>query len=460
MWAAVELHHLDLGDQRLNQRSVWLIDALLARPEVSVPQATGDWASTKAAYRFWDNDRVDPEALRDAARQRTLERLPEDELILALQDSTDLEDTHHPCTKDLGYLAHPAHLGLWLHSTLAVDTRGVPLGLLDQRCWTRDPDELGKRAKRRVKETEQKESQRWLEALAATEAAVPEDRTVVTIADREADFYDLFAAPRRPNTHLLIRAKPRRRVRRPERLLGPAVRATAPLSTLEVELPRGDNRPSRTANLTLRATTVEIQPPATHPRRAALPDLRLTAVLAEEENPPAGVTPVRWWLTTTLRVDQAADAERLVRWYALRWLIERYHFVLKSGCKVEQLQLETAARLERAVALYAIVAWCLLWLTYEARRRPDQPCEAVLPREQWQVLYQAVHRVSAVPRQPPSLREAVRLIARLGGFLARRYDGDPGVKTIWRGLRRLEDLVAGWQLARSSRDPPEVVGNA
>jgi Transposase Tn5 dimerisation domain len=318
---------------------------------------------------------------------------------------------------------------------------------------------LGKRAGRNRKETADKEGQRWLDALAATEAALPAEQTVLTVADREADFYDLFAAPRRPGSHLLIRAKPRRRVRHVERLLGKAVRAGAAAGTIAVELRRGDDRPARRATLTIRFATLDIAPPSTHPRRKALPHLRLTAILAEEESPPGGQKPVRWWLLTTLPIATLADAERAVRWYALRWLVERYHYVLKSGCRIERLQLETAARLGRALATYAVVAWRLLWLTYEARRHPEAACEAVLPREQWQVLHRVVHKTDQAPASPPGLREAVRQIARLGGFLARRGDGEPGVKTIWRGLRRLEDLVTGWKL--SLQNPvPKVVGNA
>lgn len=346
-----------------------------------------------------------------------------------------------------------------MHTALAVSTAGVPLGPLHQHTWTRDPATLGKRAQRNQKETAEKESQRWLDALAATEAALPADQMVITVADREADFYDLFAAPRRPGSHLLIRAKPRRRVRHVERLLGQAVRATAAAGTLTVDLRRGDDRPPRQAVLTIRFATVDIAPPSTHPRRKELPHLRLTAILTEEENPPAGPEPVRWWLLTTLPIATLADAVQAVGWYALRWLVERYHYVLKSGCRIEQLQLETAERLGRALATYAVVAWRLLWLTYEARRVPEASCEAVLPRDQWQVLHRVIHKTDTVPVSPPSLREAVRQIARLGGFLARKGDGEPGVKTIWRGLRRLDDLVTGWKLSRK-KPIRKKVGNA
>jgi hypothetical protein len=461
MWSALELRHVDLGDRRLDRRLVKLVDDLLRTPEASVPQAAGDWAATKAAYRFWDNPRVQPGDIRAAHRDSTLERLTgqEDGPILALQDTTSFDFTDHPVTTGLGYLAHRQRSGIWLHSVLAVSDAGVPLGLIDQHTWTRDLATLGKRAQRNRKETADKESQRWLNALAATEAAVPVERTVVTVADREADFYDLFAARRRRGSHLLIRAKPRRRVRHVERLLGRAVRAHSAAGTMAVDLRRGDDRPPRRALLTIRFATLAVAPPSTHPRRKTLPHLKLTAILAEEENPPEGQDPVRWWLVTTLPIATLADAERAVRWYALRWLIERYHYVLKSGCRVERLQLETAERLERALATYAVVAWRLLWLTYEARRDPEASCESVLPREQWQVLHRVVRKTDQVPASPPGLREAVRQIARLGGFLARKGDGEPGVKTIWRGLRRLEDLVTGWKL--SLKNPTSgVVGNA
>jgi len=461
MWSALELRHVDLGDRRLNRRLVKLVDDLLHAPEASVPQASGDWAATKAAYRFWDNPRVDPHDIRAAHRDSTRERLRDQggELILAIQDTTSFDFTDHPDTTGLGYLAHSKRSGFWLHSVLAVTAAGVPLGLIDQRTWTRDPATLGKRAERNKKETADKESQRWLDSLAATEAALPAEQAVVTVADREADFYDLFAAPRRPASHLLIRAKPRRRVRHIERLLGRAVRATAAAGAATVELKRGDDRPPRRAILTIRFAALEIAPPSTHPRRKTLPHLRLTAILAEEEGPPPGQKPVCWWLLTTLPIATLAEAERAVRWYALRWLVERYHYVLKSGCRIERLQLETAARLERALATYAVVAWRLLWLTYEARRHPERSCESVLPREHWRVLHRVVHKADVAPASPPGLREAVRQIARLGGFLARKGDGEPGVKTIWRGLRRLEDLVTGWELSLKSA-APKVVGNA
>jgi hypothetical protein len=345
-------------------------------------------------------------------------------------------------------MAHPKHSGIFLHSVLAVTPEGVPCGLIDQRTWTRDPAEQGKRSTRRARATVEKESRRWIEALKATEAALPPGREIVTVADREADIYDLFAHPRRQGSHLLIRVKPRRGVRHPERLLGPAVRSTPALGTMTVDLRRGNDRPPRRAALTIRSLALEVAPPVKRKGRKDLPHAALTAILVEEEDPPRGQAAVRWWLVTTLPIRTRADAERVVRWYALRWLIERYHFVLKSGCKVERLQLETAARLDRAVATYSAVAWRLLWLSYEARRHPDQSCGRVLSDQECEVLCWATEEPGTVRDVPPNLREAVRKIARLGGFLGRKGDGEPGVKTLWRGLRRLNDMVIGSTLNR------------
>lgn len=454
----MELRHLSLGDDRLNRRCCQIVDSIAAHPESSVPQAAGNWAATKAVYRFWDNDRVAPEGILGAHRQSTLERLPTSGFVLAIQDTSTFDFTNHPATTGLGYLGSSKQTGVLMHSVFLASEAGTPLGLLHQHLWIREHAALGKRASRCQKETAEKESQRWLDGLAKTHEHLPAAVPVLTIADREADFYDLLAAPRRPGSHLLIRAKPKRRVCQRQGLLGAAVQASRPRGTTTVKVPRSDDRPAREAVLTIRYRSITIRPPATHLRRKELPDLPITAILAAERDPPEGAEPIRWFLLTTVPINSLDDAIQAVVWYSRRWLIERYHYVLKSGCQIERLQLETAQRLRRALATYCVVAWQLLWLTYEARNNPDASCEPVLPDERWKVLHHAVFPKAPLPTAAPSLRQAVRMIARLGGFLARKGDGEPGVKTIWRGLRRFDDLYRGWKLATSH--PPPVVGNA
>jgi hypothetical protein len=225
-----------------------------------------------------------------------------------------------------------------------------------------------------------------------------------------------------------------------------AIRQVHPCGQLTLELRRHPEREARQATLTLRATTLELQPPATHPQRERLQPIRLQVIWAAEENPPTGVEQVRWLLLTTLTITCFEDVVQCLRWYSYRWLIERYHYVLKSGCRLEQLQLETADRIQRALATYTIVAWRLLWMTYLARYHPDTPADTVLETDEWQALYCTIHQTPKPPDSPPDLRTCVRWIAQLGGFLARKHDGEPGVKTLWQGLRRLHDIAQTWLL--------------
>jgi hypothetical protein len=442
------LRHVDLGDRRLHGRLVRIVESLAARPTASVPEACGSWAATKGAYRFWDSPRVTPEAIRGGHRQAVVERMMGHAMVLLIQDTTALNFTHHPSTQGLGYLDLPTQQGLRVHSTLAATVEGVPLGLVHQEVWTRDPAQLGISNQRAQRETHEKESQRWLTALAASQVAIPDSVSTLTVADREADIYDFLAAPRRPGDHLLIRAAHNRRVSGEACYLWDAMRQSPPRGQCTIQVQHKGDRPARGATLTVRYQVLEVQPPRNRRGRRHLKPVPIQVILAEEENPPVGEPAVRWLLLTTLPVDSFAQAMQAVHWYSLRWLVERYSYVLKSGCGIEDLQLQTGDRLQRALATYAMIAWRLLWLTYEARRHGDAPCDTALEAHEWQSLYCTIHDTPVPPTTPPTLQEAVRWIAQLGGFLARRHDCDPGVKVIWRGLRRLSDIAPTWELAR------------
>ncbi len=274
---------------------------------------------------------------------------------------------------------------------------------------------------------------------------------MVTVADREADIYDLLVLPRHFNSHLLIRATHNRRVKRDAQAeqierLHQVIEQTPACGQLSLELRRHPEREARCATLTLRTTTLELQAPQQHPQPEHLEPVSLQVVLAVEENPPPGVKPVSWLLLTTLPITCFEDVVQVLRWYTYRWLIERYHYVLKSGCRLEQLQLETGERIQKALATYTIVAWRLLWITYLARYHPETPADTVLATHEWQALYCTIHKTPQPSVSPPNLNTCVRWIAQLGGFLGRKGDGEPGVKTIWQGLRRLHDLAQIWML--------------
>lgn len=445
-WAAEELRYVDLGDQRLNKRLIEIVEAFAAQPGASVPQSCGSWAATKAAYRFWDSERVEPAQIRDSHIQSTLERVRSQRRILAVQDTTELDYAHHPATtEDLGPLDNAYQNGFKVHSTLAVSTAGVPLGLLHQQVWVRDPDAV-QRLHRRKRDLTDKESQRWLTAWGESQARLAPEVGVVTVADSEADIYDLFTTPRRSGADLLIRGTHNRRVATRAHYLWDTVRAQPLRGHETLELRGRDGAPGRTARLRVRTATVTIAPPHHHRKRAQCLPVTLNVLLLEEIYPPRRGERITWLLLTTLPLVTWDDVQTAIRYYAYRWLIERYHFVYKSGCRLEALQLETGRRLQRALATYSLVAWRLLWLTYQARQAPEASCEIALEPSEWQALSAKYLRTTHVPNTPPTLREAVHWIARLGGFLARQGDQEPGVQTLWQGLRRLNDLTDMWQL--------------
>lgn len=448
-WITEELGRTDLGDKRRTKRLMQIVSNLSANPEASVPQASVTWSETKATYDFWDSPYLKPYMITKGHQDATKERISQEPVVLAIQDTTELNYTSHKALMGAGYLDSKYANGLKVHSTFCTSTTGVPLGIIGQYVWAREIKELGKAEVRHQKPTREKESQRWLSALVETELIIPESTQVVTIADREADFYDLFACPRRSGSDFLIRATQNRCLVGSDDHLWSAMESVTPQGTMMVEVKRNPTRPERNACLTIRYRRVIIQPPQNRPKKEKLAQITLQAILVREDEPPLGVEPITWLLLTTLSINNLEDVKQYVRWYSYRWLIERYHYVLKSGCQIEKLQLKTAQRLEMALATYSIVAWRLLWLTYTARREPDSSCEVVFATHEWQALYATIHKQIYTDDTPPTLAQVVAWIARLGGFLGRGGDGEPGVKVLWRGLRRLDDIAQTWLLCHS-----------
>ena len=215
---------------------------------------------------------------------------------------------------------------------------------------------------------------------------------------------------------------------------------------------RQPERPARLARVEVRWRELELQPSTYGRPRPASPPVPVTAIYVREIGGPPQGPPVEWMLLTTLPVATLAEAGRCVQYYTWRWLIERYHYTLKSGCRLEDSQLRTERALERLVVLYSAVAWRLLWLTYEARRDSTQPCTVAFTVREWETLFRVQRGPQApLPAAPPPLGEVVRWLGQLGGHPGRRGDSEPGVKVLWRGLTRLQDILIGFELATLSR---------
>lgn len=253
-WAVTEFIDAELGDARRTQRLVELATLFAQRPGASLPEACGNRAMLKAAYRFFDNEAVDPQAILESHVMATSDRLAAVPLVLAVQDTTEVDWTTHPATTGLGPLAAPTHQGLHVHTTLALTPERLPLGLLAQQVWARDPAAVGKRTTRKHRPIADKESQKWLTSVGAVceaHARCPQTR-FVCVGDREADVYDVFLQERPSGVDLLVRAAWNRRVDHPERYLWTKVAAQPVVATPPVQVPRHGLQPTRRATVSVR----------------------------------------------------------------------------------------------------------------------------------------------------------------------------------------------------------------
>lgn len=359
-WAVHELADAALGDSRRTDRLVELARQLARQPDRSLPAACQDRAQLKAAYHFFSNAHVLPQAILAAHVVRTQERMRALPVVLAVQDTTELDYSTHKATTGLGALNDAQQRGMLVHTTLAVTPERVPLGLLAQEVILRDPATVGKRSTRKQRAIGDKESHKWLTSLAAVNRLAPScpDTHLVSVGDREADVYEVLAAVRQPNVDVLVRAAWDRALAAPAGEAASVWRAAAvaPVAgTLTVAVPARPARPAhggkpakaaqpaRPAQVTVRWGTVQLRPP----RRAAVPGLEqerlqpvtVTLVWAHEDAAPAAMEALEWLLLTTETLTQPAAAVERVAWYGCRWGIEVFHKVLKSGCQMEVLSL-------------------------------------------------------------------------------------------------------------------------
>ncbi|NET59498.1 MAG: IS4 family transposase [Symploca sp. SIO2E6] len=436
----------DIRHAKRLRKILWLLSE---HPGETVPKASGNASNSQSIYRFWSNEKVTKTQILASHREGVVKRCVEAGIVLAIQDTTDLEYTTHEATKGLGYINQTIQQGIKVHSCIAVSVKGEPLGLLHQQSWTRK-HRSGKKKERKKKPIQEKESYRWLETVKGAEEGLAEKAKLIHVADREADIFELFAQKRSANSELLIRGEYNRRVKEEMGYLLPMIEQRPTLGTMTINLERNPKRPARQATLQIRGMRVTLEVPQNHPKPHNLEPVEINVLLVEEtEKPTDGSQPIRWLLLTTLPIDDFQKAWQCVQWYSYRWLIERFHFTLKSGCGMEKLQLQTRERLLKALATYNIIAWRLMWLTYQVRLNPDASCQVVFSPQEWKLLrrkFQPKNR----SKKPPTLGQALIWIARLGGFLARSGDGEPGLKTLWRGLSTFYYLLEGSQLASTS----------
>ncbi|MFU8798303.1 MAG: IS4 family transposase, partial [Gammaproteobacteria bacterium] len=411
-WAKTEMREVNLGDKRLDARLIHLTDSLSAKASASIPVACQNWAEVKAAYRFFDNRKVTAEKIHKPHLSATLERIRAHPVVLLLQDTTTLNFTGQKQRTDIGPLNHEKHRGLLLHPTLAVTPERLCLGVVDSYHWAREQlhHHTSHREKNRINHTipiEEKESYRWVEGYrkAAQIAKQTPKTLIVSISDREGDIYDLYHeaqfSTENHTAYWLIRASKNRRLLddadelRQQKLIE-TVKSTIPIGIIEFDLPARGTQKQRRIKQALYMSCVKLSPPDRKRKQTRYHIVETNVVIASEVNPPTGEEPIEWVLLTNVPIKNSEDAQTLLQWYLCRWQIEVYFRILKSGCQVEKLQLETKTRFDTCLTLYMIIAWRILYLTLLARACPDLPCNVVFSDEEWEVIYKMTYQ-----KKPP-----------------------------------------------------------
>jgi hypothetical protein len=493
-WIGEEFQSLDIGDERLNRRCRKFVEQRVNHPHLSIPASMGASATAthrsevEAVYRLLDNDKVDDQAILQPHYDCTRERISQETVAIIARDTTEIDLTR-PIEAMAGIGRLGSHddqrVGAFNHVLLAMTVAGVPLGLLPGKVWGRDPDDpraqLTAAERARLRDTTpfgEKESARWVDGYrAACAMAIAAPKTqLICVSDSESDIFELLLETRRdgagPRANWIVRACQNRAlvVDKPKRessdYLFEAAGKLHRYGDYQLDIrarqrqgggnrKRNAARSKRIACCELRAGVISIQAPIAIGRKK--PPVTINVVLLRESHPPAGEPPIEWLLLTDLPVEHSDDIEQVLNYYCLRWTIETYFKVLKSGCRVEASQLMTFERFRNFLAVTMVVAWRLHRLTMLGREQPDLPCTAVLDADEWQAAYAFVKRRSP-PDKPPRLSEMIEIIGQLGGWLGRKNDGPPGPKSMWIGFQRLRDLAIGWQVYQqfaNQRPPPK-----
>lgn len=471
-WAAEEFGQVDLADRRRDERLIRVSEALCEHAEGALP-ATFDRASElRAAYRLLESEAVSRELIIAPHHQRVLADCSSAGEFLVIEDTSELDYSTHRATSGLGRIGNDGGRGLLVHSGLALkvdcwaeqqEPEVTVVGLLAQQVWARTMPTAHKRETRAERLARQRESQRW--GVSVRQAGRPPAGVSWTLlADREADIYELLEQCRQTDWRLIVRANQPRALLDQDGSLFDAVSNSAALGQFQLQLRsrparvrrakragqrRRVDRPAhgvRTAVIEVRSCTVRIRGPQRPGQRLA--GMSINVVHAREVNPPAGADPIHWVLLTDWPVATMAQAMRVIKAYAQRWLIEEYHKALKTGTGIERSQLTTARRLGSLLAILAVVAVRLVSLKLLARTKPDSPAAQLELGPEVLAILQAKY---GQPAEGWTCSIALRDIARLGGYLARKGDGPPGWITLWRGWNKLATLLEGCELARGKR---------
>jgi hypothetical protein len=452
-WIAHEVGRAQFEDKRLKKRFSALLAQLSEGIGCSIPLACQDWAATKAAYRFFSNKRVSEDAILAGHFSATRERFTASGSghVLVLHDTCEFSykrEANSPlgllgttCGKDnLGRKRVHTQRGILMHSSMVVTCTGLPLGLAAIKFWTRKKFKGNQALRPKINPTripiEEKESYRWLENVRQSTSLLNAPERCVHIGDRESDIYELFCTAQEAGTYFLIRSCVDRLAEEGQSTIKSQMKDATPQGIHRIEL--RDQGHICEVILEIKYLRLKVRPPIGKQKR--YPQLILSVIHALEKDAPADRDKIEWKLITNLPVESIDAAIEKLQWYAMRWKIETFHKILKSGCKAEESKLRTCERLANLISVYCIVSWRIFWLTMLNRTEPEAPPEVALTKTEILILDKLMKPKA---REAPARRvigEYLKKIARLGGYLARARDLPPGNALIWRGMSRLIDI--------------------
>jgi Transposase DNA-binding/Transposase DDE domain len=450
-WATQQWGSVDLGDQRRNERAAILGEKLAARPDGSLPEQMRSWGELKAAYRLLAQEEVTFERLSTPhwllTRQGASTR--EGSVVLFIQDGSDLDFSTQRSKKGLGPLGNKEAygLGLLLHSCLAtLPEGGELLGLAHQKVWARQKEQVYRANETRAQRYRRRtESDVWAETLEAI-GPVPEHTTWVSVGDRGSDVFSYLRRAQALGWECLLRVGQDRRIETGQEEAGEIghlfelLRSLAGRTETEVEVRGRAGKPKRTASLKVDWTRVKIMPPRNRPEERDAEPIEGWCVRAWEEEEREDA--LEWMLFCTLPVIDADSALEKVGWYAKRWLVEEYHKSLKTGCRMEKRQLRSAAGIKRLLGFLGIVAVRVLQLREVSRNTPEVPAIEAVPELMVKLVAGRLEISESM-----SFGEFWRNVARVGGFIGRKSDGDPGWQTLWKGWLRVLEMYWAAQFA-------------
>jgi len=442
-WVAKEFETLKMKSARLERRFKMVMSDLSEQPDKSIWLASGSRTNAKAVYRMIGNPKCTKESILRAHRETVRER-NEEKILLAIQDTMCVSYEGHTKTEGMGYSSEKT-LGINSHNCVLFTPMGVPIGMMEQRVSTRMEKKNEKSDhEKRSRPIKDKESYRWLETMKRAATNAPEGVKLIHICDREGDIYELYALAEQTGERFVIRATHNRRSTE-NTLIMDELSKSAVAGKVKVVIPENHKTKSkeREAVFSVRYKSFYVKKPKFLVRARGLPpSLRLNLISVTEDDVPEGVETIEWLLMTNLELDTVEDAIQAIDYYRQRWKIERFHFVLKSGCEIEKIQQRSVDAIELVLLMYSIIAIHIMMLTYIARTAPDTPCSLIFSDDEWKTLYRAANLTRQAPNIPYSIADAVRFVAKLGGFAGSPSDGPPGLKVIWLGLNALFILNA------------------